>query len=536
MKKISRDTRFSIFIGATLIIANSWHMLKEWRANGPDEVFTGISHYFIDYFFYISHIVQGANGAWIYTRHMFTNEPLPPTWIYWPYTILGKFSTLGVDPFVVYNVSIVVFAAILFILWWRILGTVLPEKPFVRICAFLFISSASNFPGLGDFWFSPTPALNRLGGVPHQLFQSILLLLVIILFSESVAPKHRHARFPRTALYILLALISFVAATASPIQMLLVVTAASIYLIISLRSDALLPQLFSATLLSLPALLGAYLTNTEFARQQILVVAKLWESNQHVSVSLWQFILAVGPISLFIPFGIRPYVHKLSPLRILLGIFSVLSIAAFFSPLPKLLGTAPVRWLSPASYGALPILAALGLPEIARFIRHAVFRKTPSLHATYLLLVFYLLVTIPSLMEQIQTRSAPLETDRVIRSLNHISFPMIDAFIVMQNNTDDRVVLTDPALLIDTVIPIFTGHRSFTGQPVHTLFPQTKEQLRQRFFAGDMTEIEANQFIIDHDIGYILVSRSVTRILHAYTFMTRVFQNDVAHVYVIQPK
>lgn len=525
MKKISRDTLYAMCIGATLVIANSWHMMKEWRANGPGEVFTGISHYGIDYFFYISHIVQGANGAWMYTRHMFTNEPLPPTWIYWPYTILGKFSTFGADPFVVYNASIVVFAAVLLMLWWRILVAVLPEKPFVRLIAFLFITTASNFPGLGEFWFSPTPALNRLGGVPHQLLQSILLLLVIILLSASVSPKLRHTRLRLTALYILLAIISFIAAATSPIQMLLVVVAASMYLIISLRSGALLPQLVPVVLVSLPALLGAYLTNAEFARQQILVAAKLWENNQHVSVSLWQFILAVGPLSVFIPLGIRPYVRKLSPLRMLLGIFSVLSIAAFFSPLPKLLGTTPVRWLSPASYGALPILAALGFREVAR-----------SLSASCLLLVLYMLITIPSLMGQIQTRSTPLETDRVIRSLNHISFPMIDAFIAIENNTDDRVVLTDPALIYDTVIPIFTGHRSFTGQPVHTLFPQAKEQLRRRFFSGDMTEPEAKQFVIDHDIGYILASRAATRVIPAYTFMTRVFQNDGAHVYVIQPK
>ncbi len=536
MKKISRDTSATFIIGALIITANSWHVITEWLINKPNEVFTAVSHYFIDYFFYISHIVQGANGAWLYTRHMFTNEPLTPTWIYWLYTILGKFSSIGVNPFTVYNISIVAFSALTLILWWKMLRVILPDKPLTRLVAFLFITTASNFPGLGDFWFSPTPALNRLGGVPHQIFQTIVLLLTMYLFSLTMHPKQLLVGRKRTVMLGSLTLVSFISATVSPIQMLLVVAATALLLIITGKGKMEALHLISFSVLAAPALAGAYLTNGEFARQQILVIAKSWENSQHISVTLWQFILAVGPISICIPFGIKPFAQKTPPLRMLLGIFSLLSLILFFSPVPRLLGTASVRWLSPASYGALPILAALGFEEIVRLTKRSVLRQIPSPSVFSLLLVIYLLVTIPSLINQIHARVSPLRNDRVIASLNHIPFAMRDAFVVIKKDSRDGVIMTDPVLTYDTVIPIFTGKRTLTGQPVHTLYPQVKEHLRTRFFSGTMSELEAKQFITDHDIDYILASSGASRSLPTYAFMSEIFHNEAASVYVTYKK
>jgi len=331
-------------------------------------------------------------------------------------------------------------------------------------------------------------------------------------------------------------LLSFISATASPIQMLLVVAAASTTLLLVVMGKGRLTgsHIISFIVLAAPALAGAYLTNTEFARQQILVVAKSWENSQHISVTLWRFILAVGPIAICIPFGVKPFVQKMQPLTTLLGIFSLLSIVLFFSPIPRLLGTAPVRWLSPASYGALPILAAIGFEEIARLIKRSVRIPLPNIFS--LLLVIYLLISIPSLTAQIQARVSPLRNDRVIASLNHIPTPLTDAFVVIQNGDREGVVMTDPTLPYDTVIPIFTGKRTFTGQPVHTLYPQVKEQLRTRFFSGTMSEPEAKQFITDHNIDYILASLGASRSLPPYTFMSDAFHNEAVSVYVTHIK
>jgi len=450
MKKISRDPLILFTIGIAVIITNSWHVIKAWMMQPPGTYFTGITHYYADYFLYTSFMAQ---KTWIITNHLFTNEHLSPTWIYWLYTILGKFG----NPFVVYNISVIVFTALLLFLWWILIRRLLPKQPFIQIMAFVFVVSASNFPGLGSFWFSPTPALNRFGGVPHQLFQTILILGVILLAHQKK--------------YILASsVISFLAATANPIQMLLL----SIALCFT-------PKL-SLVFVLVPALIGALLTNNAFAHDPILVAAKTWENNQHVLVSLWQFILAMGPVVMFLPLGLKKIIKHLSPLQKTVYIYGGLSVLMFFSPIPTLFGTAPVRWLSPASYSALLIIAAIGLPTSHRLM-------------CSVLISLYIVLSIAAFPSQIEARMhAP-------QSLQYIPNSVVDN---ITHQKGDGVVLTDPSVPYDVIIPVMTGRKSFTGHPIHTLYPGTKETLRQRYFSGNMTETEKAQFIIDHNITTII--------------------------------
>ena len=471
-----------VFIIAVLaIIANSAHVIAAWFARPPQTYVTGIAHYFADYFLYVSLMAQ---KGWMYTDHLFTNEALPPTWIYWLYTILGK---LG-NPFVVYNVSIVVFSALVLWLWWQVIKETVPTVS-TRLIAFLFVATASGFAG-AEFWFSPLPALNRLGGVPHQIFQTILLLSTILLFSRMMTKKTSFMNYARpgeqgdagesrimnheknkkshlfpfiihNSLFIILV---FLAAIANPIQMLL------LSLAIILTNPRMLPFL-------VPAVIGAIITNAEFARDPILTAAKAWENSQHISVSLWQFLLAIGPVVILIPLGLKRYMKDLTPLRRVLLSYGVLSVLVFFSPLPTLLGTSPVRWLSPAAYGAIPILAAFGL--------------TTKKYVLVLLMILYSVFTIPSFMGQIESRMhAPT-------SLNYVPQEVIRR---MKTMVGDGVVLTNPNTQYDVLIPVFTGRKSFTGHPIHTLYPDVKEALRKNYFAGEMTDEEKKQFLTDHNI------------------------------------
>jgi len=530
MKKISRESVAAIIIGIGVITANSYHVLVELITNPKDHVFTGIAHYFADYFLYVSHIIQGTHGAWFMTNHLFTNEPMPPTWIYWIYTILGKASAIGIQAFAAYNGSIIILGAALLVLWWNIIRDLFPKQPFTQVISFLFVTTASNFPGLGDFWFSPTPALNRLGGVPHQFVQTILLLLTIRAFLSAAHTAKRLSAPSEIIRYFLLGMVSFLAATASPIQMLLVVTSMGIFLALSLWSGNR-SYIVSFVIVSLSALFGAYLTNAEFARQPILAAAKIWENSQPVSVPVWQFILALGPISVFVPFGIRQYLTNITPLRSVLGIFTVLSLGAFYSAIPHFFGTTPVRWLSPASIAVLPLIAALGFTEVSRFTDRIIPR--PRIYIRALLLLIFIAFTVPSLYTQVQARVTPLRSDPTMQMLNHVPAPVMEALTAIQSTPGNGVVVTDPSIPYDVLVPVISGKRSFTGHPIHTLYPQVKEELRRKFFFGIMTEPEGRQFMKDHGILYVLASHQATRTLTKYPFLSLLFQNDTASVYTV---
>lgn len=106
-------------------------------------------------------------------------------------------------------------------------------------------------------------------------------------------------------------------------------------------------------------------------------------------------------------------------------------------------------------------------------------------------------------------------------------------FKTLASLPDTGVVLTDPTLPYDAMVPIRSGKRSFTGHPVHTLFPQVKEQLRQQFFMGAMDETTARQFLKDHAIGYIMASTQATKTLPSYPFMKSSHYNEDITLYEI---
>lgn len=443
----------------------------------PDVVFTGIAHSVADYFLYIAHMREGA----LFSSHWFTNEPMAATWIYWFNGLVGRVGGIvGFSPFVTYNLTLLALVLGLCLLWWKIIQQVFTDN-FTRIVAFVFVLTASQAPNVAVFWFSPTPALNRLGGVPHQILQTMLILAVIQIFIVR----------PNSLIIILLALL---AATANPIQMLLVVAAAAI----------IMPR--RVPILAVASLVGAILVNKEFAAQPLLLAAKAWESAQHIQVSLIQFLQAVGPIVLLIPFGLKSFLKQKNPLRRLFFAYGALSIAVFFSPIPSLLGTASVRWLSPAAYAILPMLAAAGLPK-SRY--------------KFLLLGLYILVTIPALGTQVTSRMTP-------QPLNYVPKNVV-AGISQLKGAPEGIVMTDPTLPYDVLVPVFGQHPSFTGHPIHTLFPDVKGRLRTEFFAGIWSEDEARQFIIDHRIGYI-IARPEADVLYP-ALLSEMFRNERLAIY-----
>ena len=297
MRKPVSEHRGMVVVGVLVAVANIWHILVQWSTNPPDRYFTGIAHYYADYFLYVSQMAQGARGSWIMAANKFTDEPLSHTWIYWFNVIAGHIGALaGLTPFITYGMLLILLSGILLFLWAQIARRVFPGQSYAQMIAFVFLATASNVPDipffwrhgtfalLSDFWFSPAPALNRLGGVPHQMLQTILILLVCILFTDRMeilfhtktnGSPFRISVMRRIALFTV---ISFLAATANPIQMVLVVPTLLVVIgVWSLFERRIYMEsvVWSAALI-ISALIGAILTNREFAGQPILTMAKVW--------------------------------------------------------------------------------------------------------------------------------------------------------------------------------------------------------------------------------------------------------------------
>lgn len=515
-------------VAIAMSVLNQLHVIREWLTNPADRYFTGIAHYFADFFLYAAQMKQGAGGALLY-YHRFTNESVPPTWIYWFNNLLGFIGNLfGLSPFATYDVSLFILVIISILLFYSLLVMLYPTDkinpaPFQwcwikRIIALVFILTASPLFLFGKpegLWFSPSLAFNRLGGVPHQVFQTILFILLTMSFS-------------RKSLFIIP--LAILGSSANPIQMLLFILAAFVTTGILFTQPHLsqsgagfmkhrdirvgLPLLVLLAV-SFPA---AWLTNLQF-NSPVIAVAKVWEMAQWVNRSLPFIVSSIGPILLFIPFGIAPFLGKFRPVTILIFSYAAISFLLFFSPVPAMLSTTPIRYLHPASYILLPILAVEGIFAFSNRI------------IIIMALLLYSILTIPSFAGELRGRIAPATNPGVLMDteFNHVPMPVALALTWLGRQPTDPsrpVVLVDSNKRIEILVPAFADKTVFNGHPLHTLYPEVKEKLRQDFFEGRMTEEQQKQFLTDHRIGYI-----ITTPIGVLPSFNKVFSNDAITIY-----
>lgn len=531
-------------IATGIVIANFWHVLVSWITKPPGTYFTWIAHYYADYFLYASQIAEGIRGNIIVSRSLFTNEPVGATWVYWPNVLIGNLGSMaGLSAFSSYSVSLFLLVITLLILIYAVTKRLFPTNPLTRVIGFLFAVTASNFFSLAslfktgtitlwhDMWFSPTPALNRLGGVPHQALQTVLILTVVLLFARVVTAKEQ-PRHPGWAL-IALPLLSFLAATLSPIQLLLLCAAILITTAIQRPSRASLLSI-GASLMT--AGLGAYLVNASFDASPVYAAAKTWEAAQRLTVSLPAILLAMGPVIFFLPLGVPAFVRTLTPIKLVLLLYGGLSLAVFVSPIPTLFHTSPTRWIHPASLLLYYLIAAEGLFMLSKLLTDQMHRRLPTLEKPMLmtvmmnvLLCLYCLLTVPAIIHQVQSRITPVLSS----PLNYIPQEDMTILTTLVQMPEGAVVLTDPTLTYDVLIPAIAGRRSFTGHPIHTLYGSTKEQLRTRFFSGQMTSAEAQKFLADHTIGTVVYAHATVQPHPLYPFLRETFQNGKAIIYEV---
>lgn len=529
-----------LIISAVMLVANIWHVLASWVMNPNGRIFIGIAHYYQDYFLYSSYIEQGVMGSWFWAHHMYTDEHLSTFWYYWLYVFLGHVGGwFHANAFVIYDVSLVMFSVMLLFLLYLLLRRLFTTAFSVTV-AFLFTATASNFINVTDFlhgkaltltgldWFSPTPALNRLGGVPHQILQTVDLVAIALLVLP-VLTKHKLNPVRATAI----ALLSFYGATTNPVQMLLLSGAIGVTATIPVLKSLIdkkrivwsdVQQLADCIVyVILPFGIGTLITNHEIGSIPMFAGARSWELQQwdfpdRQFATIMDWFVSLGPILILLPFGVKRYVTKIDPLRLILLLCAVFSVAAFFSPLPQLAGVARSRWLSPFAYLAFPVLAADGFFEIIRIAKNM---HVSRFFVSMGIVTVYLIFTIPALIAQVEARISPVGGFYLYGDLNHVTTAAMSAFSYLSGLPGNGFVVTDPTLPYDIIVPPITGKPSFTGHVLHTLNRPAKEQLRKQFFSGDMQETDAKTFIASHRIGYILASSENTDVLTAYPFLTK---------------
>jgi len=64
---------YTPIVAITLTLLNSINYFVGVYRQQPGEVYLGTTHYFEDYFFYLSQFFQGAHGGWL-TQNRYSSE------------------------------------------------------------------------------------------------------------------------------------------------------------------------------------------------------------------------------------------------------------------------------------------------------------------------------------------------------------------------------------------------------------------------------------------------------------------------------
>jgi len=255
--------------------------------------------------------------------------------------------------------------------------------------------------------------------------------------------------------------------------------------------------------------------------------ASLWELFQQNYPKFWEFFAVTGPILIFIPFGIRSFFKSTTPLKFLFFFYTLFCYIYFYSPLAAYFGSHNGRFINPVVYVLFGVLTILGIKTIAGRLT-----KKPIL-LTGIVVVFlsyFLIVTL------VIYKSLP-EVD----TFSYLPKELISGIKVLDRQHDTKIILTSPMLPLGVIVPVIIDRRVYLGRPLSTPDYDSKTVIVDQFYAGIMPIKQAKQFIIENNIGYVILSLLETYrfgnykagTLEAYPFLKRIYKNNAVKIFMV---
>ncbi|MDP1722102.1 MAG: hypothetical protein Q8L37_02740 [Candidatus Gottesmanbacteria bacterium] len=527
-------TFLPVFVALILTLANSANFLSGVMATRAGEVYLGTTHYYEDYFLYLNQFFQGAHGGWL-TFNRYTSEPTPASILFWPNILLGKLGGLfGLSPEISYNLSVMLLSfSVLITLFSLMAHTFLKDKTkaFIGFLLVALSTSLINHIWVGgkpmwypfQLWKTPNFALDRLGGVPHQLVQTLLFLLAMHAWFF-FRPKRYPAMLVLLVPLVLLVLLS----SLNPVM-------SAIFLGTLWMTQMIIRPKQAAswmTLLVISVGVGAtawYYNGVSSLEPHIQ--SKLWEAGQQITTTPLFMLLSIGPISLLGVIGAIATIKRARPIEIFSIILLSVSYMLYFSPIPKLIGISNSRVLFPAMYAAWGILGVLGIEFLASQL-HKYISSIKISSLTICLSTIFLLISLPTLKWELGQKLVVKPEERT--PLLYLTNDVFKAFAYLKTQGSfDDVVLGNPASHMDALLPAITGHTGYTGHPFATIHNENKKSDVMKFFQLKMTTNEAKQWLNNRKIHYILFTKfdgDIKRFWLAYPFLKVLFSTPSATV------
>lgn len=518
---MKRTITIVFLLSLILALANALLFILGSIRTPPGTIFLGTIHYWEDYFLYLNHFFQGAQGNWLLINR-YTSEATAPSILYWSNLILGKIGgSVYLSPILSYNLSVIFLSFFTLVTSYLLLKKIYPHDRLRALAGFFLSATATSM--INHIWVSGKPmwypfqlwrtphyAFDRLGGAPHQILQTLLFLSMTILYfhKESTKPK----------VVALLSLLTIALTTLNPIQTVIFIGAAwvSTIAIPALRKTHI-PHLLLISIIAL----AVFLYTNSVLSQLPHLQSKLWEAAQQTTTTLPFLLLSIGPISLLFILGLLPSLRQKNPI-LLFGIILVLgTYIMFLSPLPKILGISNVRVIFPALY---PFIAAAAV--------NGIFSLKSKRWITLLLVLFFLL-SLPTMRVELKEKLAPINNTSDI--LVYLPKNIYQGFTELTKLPFDAVALGNPASHIDVLIPPLGGHTTYSGHPLATINTDKKRQETLRFFR--LQKSDASFWLTSNTIRFVLFTSydgNKELFMKTYPFLLPLYTNPDMTIFSVK--
>ncbi len=548
----SEKTVLSIVVGLSLLatLANARFFFYGLFHTPKGMVYLGLIHFYEDYFFYLSHFTQGAHGAWL-VANRFTSEVTQPGFVYWTNLMMGKIGGwLGLSPAWSYNLWTMVMVFLNLILSYFIIRVFLPKRAVAQLTAYVFslvATSPMKITGGRIVWTplheqeAPHFAFDRLGGAPHHATVMFLFYVLTLLIFHT--PKTKPGRI---ALAILDPLGILLLTITNPVTAALWIgcvwtyaaVAAAVKHINFLKRYAtpVIPwrRLIILTVGFLIAFAYMNTTLNTLPRLQ----AKLWEAAQSTHPAIMEYLISGGPLFFLAGIGIVLFFISPRPLILFAVLLGLASHIAYFSPLPSLLGIINGRFVAPALYPFLAVLAVYGILVFSKFLASMIRGLLPQTMCILALTVF-LLYSAPTIMWEFDRKMpADVGTNSLAYILNYLPQDTYDGFSYLSRlQPFDDVVLGFHYSYTDLFIPALTGHSGYSGHMLETINAAEKDARNDSFYTLKMSPEAARLWMRDNRIRYVVLTSRETnnQIFEAhYPFLREIYQTTNITIYTLR--
>ena len=235
----------------------------------------------------------------------------------------------------------------------------------------------------------------------------------------------------------------------------------------------------------------------------------LFESSWQIHPPLTLVLLTIGPILLFVWFGLKNYFRQLTAIKIMFFSFVFSSYLMFFSPIAFYFKTTNTRFLSPLNYILLAVLAVIGI------------KKPKSL---LVICVVLLLTFIPGNIEGIKSQ---INDPNLVSPISYLPKGIIDGYKYLDTLPGKKTVLTTPAQFLGMVAAIYSGKPVYLNRPGLYKYDQ-KVDITAKFYWGLLDERQAKEFLEKNQISFVTLTSvedyPVDK-LADYKFLKKIYQN-----------